>query len=135
MSRGETFRLYIAVGIGAAVGALMRDLVGLVIHVGAGLPSFLGTGTVNVVGSFIIMFVATVSGPDGRLLIGPVRRQAVMTGFCGGLTTFSSMSLDTFFMASGNHPLEAAVYLVTVVALSLAGCWAGYVAAARLNNG
>lgn len=133
MTRKETLKLYMAVGGGAAIGAVMRDLVGIAVHGGIDLPSFLGTATVNVVGSFIIMFFATISGPDGRLFIGPVRRQAVMTGFCGGFTTFSSMSLDTVFMAFRSGAIAAGIYLGAVVLLSLAACWAGYVFAARLN--
>jgi fluoride exporter len=135
MKLGQTQRLYLAVGTGAALGAILRYLVGLAVHSGAGLSTLYATGAVNVTGSFIIMFFATMTGPDGRLLVGPVRRQAIMTGFCGGLTTFSSMSLDTFLLLQGSQPLAAGGYLLVVIALSLVACWAGYVLAARLNAG
>ena len=76
----------------------------------------------------------TLSGPDGRLLVGPVGRQFVMAGLCGGFTTFSAMSLATFIpLLEGDHRL-AAVFLSAVVAGSLAAAWSGHALAARLNR-
>jgi fluoride exporter len=133
MPLGQTTRLYLAVSTGAALGALLRFAVNLG-TVGAGLPVFTATGIVNVVGSLVIGFFATLSGPDGRMIIGPVARQFVMTGICGGLTTFSSMSLDAFAMLLAARPAAAALYLAAVVGLSLAAVWAGHGLAARLNR-
>ena len=80
------------------------------------------------------MFFATMTGPDGRLLVGPAGRQFVMAGLCGGLTTFSALSLDAFLLLlEGDRPL-AAIYLVTVIVLSLAAAWIGYMLAAWLNR-
>jgi PII-like signaling protein len=50
---------------------------------------------VNVFGSFIIGFFATLTGPDGRVMASTETRQFVMVGICGGYTTFSSFSLQT----------------------------------------
>lgn len=127
-------RFYLAVGCGAAIGSLLRYLSGLAIVSMLGQSALLATGFVNVVGSFIIMFFATLTAPDGRLLVRPVSRQFVMGGLCGGFTTFSAMSLDTFILLlEGDLPL-AATYLVTVVGLSLGSAWIGYALAARLNR-
>jgi fluoride exporter len=130
----ENGRLYVAVGLGSAAGSLLRYLVGVAVHAG-GLPTLAATGIVNLVGCFVIMFFATLSGPDGRMMIGPVGRQAVMSGICGGLTTFSSMSLDTLLLLVSRRPIAAAIYLVSVIALSLGAGFAGRVLAVRLNNG
>jgi fluoride exporter len=54
-----------------------------------------GTLFVNIAGSFVIGFFATMTGPDGRILVGSTARLFVMIGFCGGYTTFSSLSLQT----------------------------------------
>ncbi len=134
MSRREAARLYIAVGSGAALGALLRFLVGIAVTLALGLSGLLATGLVNVVGSFIIVFFATISGPDGRLMIGPVARQFVMSGFCGGLTTFSSMSLDTHLLLSNRGWAPASLYLGASVLLSLLAGWLGYALAVRLNR-
>jgi CrcB protein len=134
MRRAETFRLYVTVGCGAAVGSLLRFLAAVATVSGLGLPGFAATGFVNVVGSFVIGFFATLSGPDGRLMISPIRRQFVMAGMCGGFTTFSSMSLDTFLMLAERRVGLAALYLGSVVVLSLAATWLGYVTATRINR-
>ena len=127
-------RLYLAVGCGAAIGSLARFLSGYVIVSLLGLSALWSTAFVNVVGSWVIMAFATLTGPDGRLMVGPAGRSFVMAGFCGGLTTFSSMSLDTFILLlEGDLPL-AANYLISVVGLSLAAAWLGYLMASRLNR-
>jgi fluoride exporter len=126
-------RLYLAVGCGAALGALLRAFTGAA-TVGVGLPAFAATGFVNLAGSFVIGFVATISGPDGRVLIRPVRRQFVMSGLCGGFTTFSAMSLDALLMLLDGRAGAAGAYLGGVVVLSLAAVWAGHALAARLNR-
>ena len=127
-------RVYLAVGVGAAIGSLLRFLSGVLIVSVMGLSGLWATGFVNVVGSFIIGLFAALTAPDGRLLVGAAGRQFVMGGICGGLTTFSAMSLDTFtLLLQGDFPL-AGLYLVLVVMLSLMAAWVGHVLATRLNR-
>ncbi|RWF12061.1 MAG: camphor resistance protein CrcB, partial [Mesorhizobium sp.] len=99
-----------------------------------GLSALLATAFVNVVGSWVVTFFATLTRPDGRLMIGPTARQFVTGGFCGGLTTFSAMSLDTFILLFERDLGLAATYLVSVVVLSLAAAWLGYAMAIRINR-
>jgi CrcB protein len=131
--QAAALRLYLAVGCGAAIGSLFRFLSGFVIVSTLGQSALLATAFVNIVGSSVIMFFATLTGPDGRLLVGPAGRQFVMGGLCGGFTTFSAMSLDAFILLFEGDLHLAAIYLVTVVVLSLAAAWIGYVAAAGLS--
>ena len=126
--------LYLAVGSGAAIGSLLRFLTGALTVSVLGLSALWATGLVNVVGSFVIMFFATLTGPDGRLLVGTQGRQFVMGGICGGLTTFSAMSLDTFILLLEGDLGLAAIYLITVVGLSLAAAWIGHAVAQRINR-
>jgi CrcB protein len=127
-------KVYVAVGFGAAVGSLLRFLSGVLIVSVMGLSALWATGFVNVLGSFVIGLFAALTGPDGRLLVSPAGRQFVTGGICGGFTTFSAMSLDTFILLlQGDIPL-AGLYLVLVVALSLVAVWVGHMVAARLNE-
>ena len=130
----ENTRVYFAVGIGAAIGSFLRFLSGWFIVVVLGASSLWGTTFVNIVGSFVIMFFATLTGPDGRWFVRPAQRQFVMGGLCGGFTTFSSMSLDTFTLVlKGNTPL-AIFYLCALVCCSLLSAAIGYLIAQRINR-
>src|SRR5258708_12381632 len=88
MRKGEkrtaAIRLYLAVGCGAAIGSLFRFLSGFVIVSLLGERPLLATAFVNIVGSFAIMFFATLTRPDGRLPVGPAGRQFVMAGVLRG---------------------------------------------------
>jgi CrcB protein len=132
--KGTALRLYLAVGCGAAIGSLLRYLSGFLIVSLMGLSALWATGFVNVLGSFVIGLFAALTAPDGRLLVNPAGRQFVMGGICGGFTTFSAMSLDTFILLlQGDIPL-AGLYLVLVVAFSLVAAWIGHILAMRLNR-
>jgi CrcB protein len=132
--RAELWRLYLAVGCGAAIGSLLRFLSGFVIVSGLGQSALWTTAFVNVVGSFVIMLFATLTGPDGRVLVGPTGRQFVMGGICGGFTTFSAMSLDSFMLLFQGDMFRGALYLAAVVFFALTAAWIGYMFAVRINR-
>lgn len=127
-------RLYLGVGCGAAIGSLLRFLSGVVIVAGLGQNALWTTAFVNILGSFIIMVFATLSGPDGRWMISPVGRQFVMGGICGGFTTFSAMSLESFLIMLDGNAFLGALYLGAVVSFSLAAAWSGYLLGVRINR-
>jgi CrcB protein len=94
----------------------------------------LGTLVINVLGSFVIGAFATLTGPDGRLMVAGDVRQFVMVGLCGGYTTFSSFSFQTLTLAQDGEFVRAGVNVIASVALCLAAVWLGYLAAAGLNG-
>ena len=93
-----------------------------------------GTLLINILGSLVIGFFNTITGPDGRLLVATTARQFVMIGLCGGYTTFSSFSLQTLNMARDGEWLRAGGNIVLSVVLCLVAVWIGHVAAASLNK-
>jgi CrcB protein len=122
--RTETL-IVLAVALGSALGGVARyGLSGLVARsFGETFPW--GTLIVNVLGSFLIGFVATLTGPDGRVLMSPVTRQFWMPGIFGGFTTFSSFSLQTLSLAQDGEWTRALANVTLSVALCLLGVWLG----------
>jgi CrcB protein len=92
------------------------------------------TLVINVAGSFVIGFFATLTGPDGRFLVGGTARQFVIIGLCGGFTTFSAFSLQTLNLMNDREWLVAGGNVAGSVALCLVGVWLGSLAAAALNQ-
>jgi fluoride exporter len=82
---------FVAVGIGAALGAWLRWALGIWLN-----PIFptipLGTLSANLLGGFIIGGVLSCAGP---MAFSPALRLLLVTGFLGGLTTFSTFSAET----------------------------------------
>jgi CrcB protein len=125
---------YLWIAVGSALGGSARYFCsGLAARlIGETFP--FGTLIVNIVGSFIIGFFATLTGPDGRIFVSSTMRQMVMTGFCGGFTTFSSFSLQTLSLVQDGEWLHAGVNITGSVVLCLAAVWAGHILAASLNT-
>lgn len=124
---------YILVGLGSALGGVLRYWISGLIANRYG-PAFpWGTLVVNVTGSFAIGFFATLTAPDGRWLVGPSGRNFFMAGICGGYTTFSSFSLQTLTLMEEDEWLYAGANTGLNVVLCLAAVWLGHITARALN--
>ena len=110
-------RDYLLVAVGSAVGGAARYATYALMARVSGFPW--GTLTVNYVGSFVIGWVAG-SGPT------PATRLLVMTGICGGFTTFSAFSLDAISMMREGQPAKAMVYAGASLIGCLAATWLGF---------
>jgi len=125
--------MYLAVIAGGILGSLMRWLVALVLPTLAGAFPW-ATFIANVSGSFVIGFFSTLTGPDGRVFVGPRARQFVMTGICGGYTTFSGFAVEMLRFLQAGDGRQAVIYLAASVPGWLIAVWLGDVAAGRLND-
>ena len=130
--RRRSAMLYAWVSFGSVLGGLARYFVSLVLDTGSGFP--VATLFINATGSLIIGFYATLTGPDGRMLARPEHRQFVMTGFCGGYTTFSAFSLETFRLFHGGMKYTALAYIAASVICWLVSVWLGHMMASRYNR-
>jgi len=128
----NTLVLYGYIAAGSVLGGVARYLLSLLIELIPGFPW--ATLFVNVTGSFIIGFYSTLSGPDGRLFASARQRQFVTTGFCGGYTTFSTFSLETFRLLEGGMVRIAFLNIGLSIVTWLVAVWLGYVLASRLNR-
>jgi CrcB protein len=128
----NTAILYACVAAGGVLGSVARYLAALVIPVVSGFPY--PTLFVNITGSFIIGFYSTLTAPEGRMFATTRQRQFVMTGFCGGYTTFSSFSLETVRLLRGGITHTALLYIAVSVVTWLIAVWLGHLMASRLNR-
>jgi len=124
---------FIWVAIGGALGTAARYWISGLVAQSIGETFPWGTLIINVTGSFVIGFFAALTGPDGRLFVGSTTRQFVMTGICGGYTTFSSFSLQTLNLANNGEWLRSGTYIIASVALCLIAVWVGALAAGAIN--
>ena len=124
---------YFWIAIGSALGGVARYWCSGVAARLIGETFPWGTIIVNIVGSFIIGFFATLTGPDGRIFADTLTRQFVMIGFCGGYTTFSSFSLQTLALLQDGEWLLASANIALSVIACLLAVWAGYALAASVN--
>jgi len=126
--------LYLWIMLGSALGGAARYWFSGVIANSFGETFPWGTILVNVSGCLVIAFFATLTGPDGRLLVSTTTRQFVMVGLCGGYTTFSSFSLQTLNLARDGEWLRAGANAILSLVLCFLAVWLGHVAAAALNQ-
>jgi fluoride exporter len=124
---------YFWIAIGSALGGVARYWCSGVAARLVGETFPWGTIGVNVLGSFIIGFFATLTGPDGRVYVGSLGRQFVMIGICGGYTTFSSFSLQTLNLMNDGEWFRAGANIVLSVVCCLVAVWIGHLAAASMN--
>jgi CrcB protein len=124
---------YFWIAVGSALGGVARYWCSGIAARLIGETFPWGTIIVNVLGSFIIGFFATLTGPDGRVFASTLTRQFVMIGLCGGFTTFSSFSLQTLNLANDGEWLQAGGNIVASVVLCLVAVWIGYLFASSVN--
>jgi protein CrcB len=126
---------YIWIGIGGAFGSMARAWLAVAVARVAGAQFPWGTILINILGSFVIGFFGTLTANDSRFAAPADLRAFVMVGICGGFTTFSSFSLQTFELARDGRLAQAAGNVGLSVACCLLAVAAGYFGADSLNRG
>jgi CrcB protein len=118
------------IALGGAAGSVLRYLVGGTAQRIAGIGFPLGTLVVNATGCFLI---GALAQHYMNTQTHPQMRAMLITGFCGGYTTFSAFSLETVGLLEGGEYQKAGFYMLTSVILSVAATFAGISAVARLQ--
>ncbi len=115
------------VGFGGAIGAIARYLVNLspIANIFEKFP--LPTLVINVLGSFLIGFCLIVL--TDRIEVSDNFRLAVIVGFLGAFTTFSTFEMETYGLLKERLVISAFLYILLSVFVSfaalLAGVWLG----------
>jgi fluoride exporter len=113
---GRDYRELAAVFAGGALGSLARAALStLTVPDPARWPW--PTFVVNIAGAFLVGYFTTRLLE--RLPLSSYRRPLLGTGLCGGLTTFSTMQVETLRMIEHGHWALAACYTITSIVLGL----------------
>jgi fluoride exporter len=113
------------VAAGGAIGSAGRYATSWWINSSFQQPLFpWGTFTVNVVGCFIIGWVYGYSSRSP--LFDADWRLFLATGVCGGFTTFSAFSNESFLLIRQHHYFTACLYIIGSLLLGMAATVAGY---------
>lgn len=122
---------WLAVGVGAAIGAWLRWCLGMWMNnIHQHIP--LGTLVANLVGGFIIGMATSFFFWHNN--ISPEWRLFIITGFLGGLTTFSTFSAETVLMLQRGEYIWASVQILLHVAGSILMCISGFAAYRYLST-
>ncbi len=120
---------FLYVGLGGAIGAMLRYAVGLIPYKGT-FP--LITLVINVLGAFFIGFFTGIAEgknlSDNTLLF-------LRTGLCGGFSTFAAFSLEAYNMFSSGSHILAVVYSLVSFILCITGVWLGILAGKAVVKG
>jgi CrcB protein len=125
---------YVWVAIGGALGSMARYWMSGFIAALIGGTFPYGTLVVNVTGAILVGFLATFTGPDSRYFILASGRLFMMTGICGGYTTFSTFSLETTNLMRDGEWTAALANVGLSVILCLVAIWIGHAGALVLNR-
>ena len=114
-----------AIAAGGALGSIARYLIGTLVATRA--PGFpWATLLINVTGSLLFAFLfAALTSPAQS----PALRAGLTTGFCGGYTTFSTFSYETFALLEDGEWTRAGLYAALSVVLALVATIIGFMVA------
>lgn len=116
-------KMMLLAGVGGFVGTCLRYLTGRLCHLWSlgGFP--LGTFVVNVAGCFVIG--ALLGLAEQKNLLSPTMNVMLVTGFCGGFTTFSSFADDIFLLMQQRHWGIFILYMGLSLVLGIIMVWLG----------
>jgi fluoride exporter len=126
--------LYLWVAFGSAIGGALRFALGremLPQHT-ASFPW--STVLINVLGSFVIGFFGTLTVAGSRFQVSDSVRIFVMIGLCGGFTTFSSFSMQSYDLLLGGAWGKALLNMGLSVLLCLGAVALGHVLAQQSSH-
>ncbi len=113
------------IGMGGALGSVARYLVsGWVQAISRNVTFPYGTLTVNVVGCFVIGFLAQLA--EARGMLTSEARAFIFIGLLGGFTTFSTFGNETFNLARSGEMTSALANVGANVILGLLAVWVGH---------
>ena len=122
--------VYLAIALGGSLGAVSRYWVSSKTYLWAGTELPFGTLMVNISGSLVMGFLAVIL--TEKIQISEELKFALLVGFLGSYTTFSTFALDALQAIQNGAIMKVVVYILISVFGSLLGVWMGYLSARLL---
>jgi CrcB protein len=117
------YRIFL-VGVAGLAGTLARYWLSGWADERWGMTFPIGTLIVNLVGCLAMGFLFHATAE--RFLVDPIIRTAILVGFLGGFTTFSSFGIQTFTLLRDGEVFLATLNIVVSNVVGIAFVWAGY---------
>ena len=114
---------WLAIGLGAAIGACLRAWLGRFNPLHNWIP--IGTLSANILGGLLIGLAVVWFQRTGSVL-SVNAKMFIITGFCGGLTTFSTFSVEVFSLINAGRMLAGLGLVGLHVGLTLAATALGF---------
>ena len=105
---------YLLVGIGGALGSLVRFSIGRAISQRTITAFPMGTFIINITGAFLLGVVSTI-GLNGNIYL------LLADGFLGAYTTFSTFMYEGFNLFQDNEKMNALIYILGSLVIGIVG--------------
>ena len=114
---------FLLVALGGGIGSMARYLCQKWFGESYPYPFPWGTFFVNLLGCFLIGVIYAAS--EKTTFLVPQIRLLLITGFCGGFTTFSTFAFENMNLLRSGDIAYFFIYIITSVVLGTAGVFAG----------
>jgi fluoride exporter len=115
---------YLYVAVGAALGGVFRYWISGAVHKYLIIIFPLGTFAANFIGSLLLGFI--IYYLDAKQIVSSEFKIFLTIGFCGGLTTFSTFSFETFALLQQNEIFHAFLNVLLNVFLTISAIFLAY---------
>lgn len=117
-------KMIILAGSGSFIGGILRYLTQLLFSKFFSDSFPLGTLLINIIGSFLIGIIFSLSEKSD--IISQEAKIFIAVGICGGFTTFSSFSIENLFLLRDGQYIQMILYSLLSVFLGISAALAGF---------